>query len=136
MPPKSPAAHRFIRTRRDHATETAEDYTELIADLIAEKGEARVGDIAASLGVTHVAVSRMVGRLKRQGLAKADPYGPVSLSPKGKTMAQKAKKRHEIVVSFLRSLGVPADHAEADAEGIEHHCSPATVQAMAKFSKR
>lgn len=132
MPPKKPSAARFERTRRDHATESAEDYTELIAALIAERGEARVGDIASELGVTHVAVSRMVGRLKRIGLAKATPYGPVSLTPKGRTMAMRAKERHDVVVRFLLSIGVPARQAEADAEGIEHHCSKATLGAMTR----
>jgi DtxR family transcriptional regulator, manganese transport regulator len=34
----------LAKTRRDHANETAEDYVEAIADLIAETGEARVVD--------------------------------------------------------------------------------------------
>ena len=37
-------AERFKRVRDAHQTEMAEDYVELIADLIDEKGEARVVD--------------------------------------------------------------------------------------------
>jgi DtxR family manganese transport transcriptional regulator len=34
------------------------------------------------------------------------------------------------VVAFLRSLGVPERIAEMDAEGIEHHVSPDTLNAF------
>jgi DtxR family manganese transport transcriptional regulator len=37
------------------------------------------------------------------------------------------------VVDVLRALGVPAEAAEADAEGIEHHVSEATLRAFAEF---
>ena len=36
----------FKRTRADHQSELAEDYVELIADLIDEKAEARGNDVA------------------------------------------------------------------------------------------
>lgn len=136
MAERQRSSQRYQRTRRDHAAEAAEDYTELIAALIESRGEARVGDIAAELGVTHVAVSRMVGRLKRAGLAKAEPYAPVTLTPKGRAMAARARARHETVVRFLTSIGVPAPQAETDAEGIEHHCSQATLDAMERALAR
>ncbi len=122
--------NRYLRTRTDHATEVAEDYTELIAELMEEKGEARVGDMAEALGVTHVAVSRMLGKLRGAGLVQGDRRKPISLTEEGRAMAVRAKRRHEIVVAFLRSIGVPEAQAEADAEGIEHHCSVATLRAM------
>jgi len=34
------------------------------------------------------------------------------------------------VVEFLRALGVPEPVAQNDAEGIEHHVSPATLAAF------
>jgi len=37
------------------------------------------------------------------------------------------------VVDFLLALGVPKEVAEADAEGIEHHVSPETLEAFRKF---
>ena len=39
-------AHWHTKTRRDHSAETAEDYVELIAQLIRRHGEARTVDIA------------------------------------------------------------------------------------------
>lgn len=131
-----PASNPYVRTRRDHANELAEDYTELIADLIDTRSEARVGDIAATLGVSHVAVSRMLGRLREAGLVEFSPRQPVTLTAKGRDVAARAKRRHEIVVAFLVSIGVSARQAETDAEGIEHHCSEETLNAMAHATGR
>jgi uncharacterized MAPEG superfamily protein len=51
MPRKAIAesAAKFDRIRRAHQSEVAEDYVEMIADLIAETGEARTVDLAAAL---------------------------------------------------------------------------------------
>jgi DtxR family manganese transport transcriptional regulator len=120
-------------TRRAHAQERAQDYVEAIADLIAEQGEARATEIARSLGVTHVTVIRTVQRLQREGLVKTLPYRSIFLTPAGRALAARAKERHQTVVAFLEALGVPVAAARADAEGIEHHVSPATLAAMNKF---
>lgn len=125
----------FARTRKDHAAELAEDYVELIDDLIGETGEARAVDIARRLGVTHVTVTKAVARLQREGLVTSAPYRSIFLTPAGKRIAERARKRHQTVIDFLLAIGVPQDDAEADAEGIEHHISPATLSAMRRFLK-
>lgn len=125
-----PDTQRFARTRADHRDETAEDYVEAIADLIDEGRAARVGDLARLMGVSHVTVSRIVGRLRELGLVLAEPYRPVELTPAGRRLAERSRVRHETVLAFLLAIGVPRKQAEIDAEGIEHHVSDATVRAM------
>lgn len=120
------------QTRREHASETAEDYVEAIADLSASKGEARVVDLARRLGVTHVTVNRTVTRLQREGFVRAQPYRAIFLTDSGRKLAEECRHRHGIVVAFLLSLGIPEKTAEIDAEGIEHHVSPATLAAFAR----
>jgi DtxR family manganese transport transcriptional regulator len=115
------------RTRQEHSQETAQDYVELIADLIGTTGEARVIDLARRLGVTHVTVGRTIQRLQREGLVTTQPYRSIFLTDSGKKLSEEAHSRHEIVVAFLESIGVPADTARSDAEGIEHHVSEATL---------
>ena len=51
-------ARRFGKARTARSAATLEDYTELIADLIAANGEARMADIARRLGVAHPTVSK------------------------------------------------------------------------------
>jgi len=124
------------RTRREHSTETAEDYAEAIAELSATVGEARAVDLARRLGVSHVTVIRTVGRLQRDGYVRTQPYRAIFLTDKGKQLAEASRRRHDIVVEFLRRLGVPEAMAQADAEGIEHHVSSETLAAFRRYVNR
>jgi DtxR family manganese transport transcriptional regulator len=124
------------RTREEHAQEIAQDYVEIIAELIAATGEARVIDIARRLGVTHVTVARTIQRLQRDGLVTTLPYRSIFLTPVGSKLSEESRTRHEIVVEFLESLGVPALIAQSDAEGLEHHVSKETLAAFVKHLRR
>jgi DtxR family manganese transport transcriptional regulator len=123
-------AENLSQTRREHANEIAEDYVEAIADLVAETGEARVVDLAGRLGVTHVTVNRTIARLQKSGLVTSQPYRAIFLTDQGRNLAAASKSRHQTVVNFLRSLGIPNRVAEKDAEGIEHHVSSDTLAAF------
>ncbi|MBC8064348.1 MAG: manganese-binding transcriptional regulator MntR [Chlorobia bacterium] len=130
------SADRFQRTRDDHSRENAEDYVELIEALIEETGEARAVDLAEKLGVSHVTVSKTIQRLQREGYVTSQPYRSIFLTDKGRAVAMASRARHELVLQFLTALGVPDDVAEIDAEGIEHHVSAATLDAMRAFLNR
>jgi DtxR family manganese transport transcriptional regulator len=128
-------AKRFGVARQRRAASMLEDYTELIADLIACNGEARTTDIAERLGVAHPTASKAIARLKREGLAVSRPYRGVFLTDAGKAMAERSRQRHRLVVNLLLAVGVPLEAAEADAEGIEHYVSQTTLRAFAAFVK-
>ncbi|MCH2179103.1 MAG: manganese-binding transcriptional regulator MntR [Mariniblastus sp.] len=133
--PKSPSTpHR--RTRNDHATETAEDYVEAVADIINSKDSCRVGDLAKKFAVSHVTVSRIIRRLQAEGLVDTTPYQPIQLTSRGKRLAVQSKLRHEIVHQFLLAIGVDETTATIDSEGIEHHVSPKTLRVMQRFVQR
>jgi len=138
-PPDLPAeptqAGRFEQARRVQSMALLEDYAELIADLLATGGEARPTDIARRLGVTHATATKAITRLKREGLATALPYRGVFLTEAGESLAARVKTRHRLVVDLLCAVGVPAEAAEQDAEGIEHHVSDITLAAFARFLK-
>lgn len=121
------------RTRLEHATETAQDYVEAIADLSATQGEARATDLAHRLGVSHVTVIRTIARLQRDGYVSSRPYRSIFLTEKGSLLAAESRRRHETVLSFLRAIGVSEETAQIDAEGIEHHVSPETLLALDQF---
>lgn len=123
----------YSRIRSDHATELAEDYVEAIAEIQEEKGSCRSVDLARLFGVSHVTVNKTVGRLVRDGFVETEPYGPVTLTTKGRKLAKAAKVRHELVFAFLVALGVSKKTAQIDSEGIEHHVSGETLEAMQKF---
>ena len=126
----------FGRTRDDHRSEIAEDYVELIADLIDAAGEARVVDLAHRLGVTAATVNNTVARLQRDGLVRSEPYRAIFLTDQGRDLALACRRRHAIVYAFLRAIGVEDATARQVAEGIEHHVSGETLDAFARVTER
>src|SRR5262245_36805694 len=120
-------AGRFKKVRDAHQTEVAEDYVELIAELIETSGEARLVDLAERLGVTNATVNNTVQRLVRDGLVTCRPYRSIFLTDEGRALAASSRERHRLVRDFLVALGVDPETAEADAEGIEHHVSDVTL---------
>ena len=126
-------SQRLKKTRDDHSREIAEDYVEMIADLIHAEQVCRVTGLARRMGVSHVTASRTVNRLVEAGLARTSPHQPITLTPKGTRLANAARRRHQVVLEFLKEIGVSERIADSDAEGIEHHCSPETIAAMSRF---
>jgi DtxR family manganese transport transcriptional regulator len=128
-------AENFRQTRRARKTEIAEDYVELIADLIDSGGEARAVDIARRLGVSHATVIKTIARLQRDGLVVTKPYRAIFLTEEGSRLASWSRQRHELVLKFLLAIGISEETAHADAEGIEHHVSPETLAAFERLAE-
>ena len=133
LPPVAAQARRFDKARSAQSLARMEDYAELISDLIAAQGEARPTDIARRLGVSHATAIKFVARMKQAGLVTSQPYRGVFLTQAGADLAEKTRRRHRLVVDLLVAVGVPAEVAEADAEGMEHHVSDASLDAFARF---
>ena len=55
----------FSKVRNAHKTENTEDYLELIAELLNFKGEARIVDIAESLGIAQALSHRHISEPTR-----------------------------------------------------------------------
>lgn len=125
----------FLQVREAHRRELIDDYVELIADLIRDCGEARQVDLAARLGVSQPTVAKMLKRLVTAGLVEQQPYRGIFLTAEGEALAEASRVRHQIVESFLLALGVSAETARRDAEGIEHHVSEETLQIFCRFAK-
>jgi len=130
------SAAKFDRIRRAHQSEVAEDYVEMISDLIAETGEARTVDLAARFGVTSPTVNAIVRRLQREALVETRPYRSIFLTEAGMALAEASRARRRIVRGFLVTIGVPDSIAEEDAEGVEHHVSEETLAVFAKITRQ
>jgi len=131
-----PRAEVFQGVRAARRSELAEDYVELIAELIHDQGEARLVDIATKMGVTAPTVAKTLDRLARDGLITRAKYRSVFLTEEGEALAKECGRRHEIVLRFLLSLGLDPETAERDAEGIEHHVSERTLALFSAFASR
>ncbi len=130
----SDSAAKFDRIRLAHQSEVAEDYVEMISDLIEETGEARTVDLATRFGVTSPTVNAIVRRLQRENLVETRPYRSIFLTEAGKALAESSRARHQIVRDFLVTIGVPETIAEEDAEGVEHHVSEETLAVFAQIT--
>ncbi len=130
---KKRGTNEFSRTRHDHANETAEDYVEAVAQLEEENGACRGADLARLFEVSHVTVTKTIARLKDEGLVDTRPYGPITLTARGRRLARESQRRHELVLDFLLAIGVSEETARVDAEGIEHHVSQETLDCFRKI---
>jgi len=136
MPAPDQQARQHASVRHAHETELAEDYVELIADLIDSDGEARAVELARRFGVSQATVAKMLNRLVDRGLIVRERYRAILLTDAGRAVAEQSRSRHALVLEFLRTLGVPDESARLDAEGIEHHVSNDTLEAMRRFLDR
>ncbi|MGY4876453.1 manganese-binding transcriptional regulator MntR [Vreelandella aquamarina] len=136
LPPVEQHIRQYETVRFAHETELIEDYVELIGDLITHRGEARAADIASRMGVSQATVSKMIRRLNELELVTSQPYRSLFLTSAGKEMAKISRKRHDIVLNFLRALGVNDTTARIDAEGMEHHVSDETLAIMQQFTEQ
>ena len=130
LKPVEHQAQDFGRVRDAHSSELAEDYVELIADLLATTGDVRAVDLAQRFGVTPATVNNTVKRLVRDGLVRSKRYRSIFLTDAGLALAERCRARHRIVRDFLIGLGIDPVTAESDAEGIEHHVSEQTLAAF------
>lgn len=110
-------------------TASLEDYLEAIYFLNGEKGEVRVTDLAAQMGISKPSVNRAINTLKCQGYVLHEHYKSLSLTKEGLALAKDVAKRHEILKRFLvQVLSVEETTAEQEACSIEHILSMDTIK--------
>lgn len=102
-----------MRASTEKLSESLENYLETILVLARERPVARARDISQRLGVSSSSVTGALQALSGLGLVNYEPYGLITLTPRGSELAAKVLWRHEALRRFLVSiLGV--DEAEAD----------------------
>jgi len=116
-------------------TPRAEDYLEVVYDLIHEKGYATTSDISERLNVKPPTVSNMVGKLAAKGYLKHERYRGMNLTEHGENVARSVLRRHEVISELLSMIGVADDVAYEDTEGIEHHVQPTTIRRIERLAE-
>ncbi|WP_086976213.1 metal-dependent transcriptional regulator [Archaeoglobus fulgidus] len=111
----------------------AEDYLEAIYSLSKEKGYAKVMELSEMLDVKPATVSEMLEKLSRMGYVKYKKRSHVKLTEKGVREAMKLREKRNVVIKFLKAIGVPEDVAERDACTIEHVLHPETLRQLRNF---
>jgi len=110
-----------MRSATGKLTASQEDYLEAILVLLAERGAARVRDIARRLRVAMPSVTRSLRSLARRRLVNYTPYEQVTLTDRGRELAEGVLSQHRVLRRFLTDvLGLDVESAEANACRMEH----------------
>ena len=100
--------------------ESAENYLEAIFVIGKEKGFVRSVDVANHLNFTKPSVSVAMKTFREEGYILMDPGGGITLTEKGKAIAERIYERHQVIAKALIALGVSEKQAYDDSCKIEH----------------
>ena len=112
--------------------ESSENYLETVLMLHEKKGSVRAVDIANELGFSKASVSVAMKNLRENGYLTVESSGNISLTDKGRIIAESIFEKHKVVSALFIRLGVPPEIAARDACKIEHVLSPETFDALKK----
>ncbi len=110
--------------------ESGEMYLETIHVLLSKNGAVRSVDVSEHMGYSKPSVSRAVGLLKKGEYIQVDKDGYITLTEKGKDVAEKIYERHMVLSNMLIALGVSAETAAEDACRLEHAISDESFEAI------
>ena len=113
--------------------ESGEMYLESVLVLLKEKGQVRSVDVGEYMGFSKPSVSRAMKILRQEDYVKFDDDGHITLTRKGKRVAEKIYERHVVLSEWLTSIGVAEDVAAEDACKVEHVISDETFDAIKKL---
>lgn len=103
--------------------ESAENYLEQILIINNKKGYCRSIDICNEMGFSKPSVSVYMKNLREDGYISVDDNGNITLTEKGKEIADKIYDRHNVIAGFLMQLGTSEETAYKDSCKIEHDIS-------------
>lgn len=109
---------------------TGEDYLEAVLILDRQKGDVRCVDLPTFLERSKPTITNMVTRLCESGFLVREDNKSISLTTKGKEVAEKIYERHRFFTKRLIAAGVDPKTAERDACRLEHAISEESFQKL------
>lgn len=114
--------------------ESAENYLETILILQQRKGNVRSIDIANELQFSKPSISVAMKNLRENGYIEMDAGGLITLTEKGRQIAETIYERHTLLSDWLQILGVDPKIAAEDACRIEHVISKESFEAIKRHA--
>lgn len=115
--------------------ESGENYLEAILMIYKKKGSVRSIDIVNQLNISKPSVSVAMKNMRENGYILMDESSCITLTEKGREIAERIYERHLILQDMLIGLGVSEKAAMEDACRIEHDLSEETFEAIKKHYK-
>ncbi len=116
--------------------ESGEMYLEAILVLSKQTGFVRAIDVSEYLGYSKPSVSRAMGILRQGEYIVTETDGAITLTEKGREIAEKIYERHTLLTELLIRMGVSEETAAADACKLEHAISDESFQAIKRFAAK
>ena len=113
--------------------ESAENYLETILMLSKTLPVVRAVDISNELGFKKSSVSVAMKHLRENNHITVSGAGFITLTESGRQIAEMVFERHEVISSWLISMGVSEEVALEDACKMEHVISEESFDAIKKF---
>ena len=110
--------------------ESVENYLETILRLSEKLPVVRSVDIAEELGYKKSSISVAMKNLKNQEYITVSDRGYIQLTESGMGIARKIYERHDVISTWLVTLGVDPQVASDDACKLEHVVSDQTFNAL------
>lgn len=116
--------------------ESAENYLETLLILKKRLGDVRSIDIVNELNFAKPSVSVAMKNLRENGYVEMDGNGYLSLTDKGRVIAETMYERHTLLSDWLITLGVNEKTAVEDACRIEHVISAESFAAIKRHAQQ
>lgn len=110
--------------------ESVENYLETILRLSEKLPVVRSVDIAEELGYKKSSISVAMKNLKNQEYITVSDRGYIQLTESGMGIARKIYERHDVISTWIVTLGVDPQVASDDACKLEHVLSDQTFNAL------
>jgi len=111
-----------------------EDYLEAIFHISSEKQAARAKDISDRLKVNKSSVTGALRSLAEKGYVNYAPYDIITLTDRGKILAEDVVRRHETLKDFfIKILLLEEEEAEESSCKIEHAISNKILDRIINF---
>ena len=113
--------------------ESSEMYLETILVLSRRLPVVRSVDIATEMNFKKSSISVAMKRLRENGYIKVNESGFITLTEKGREIAEMIYERHTFLSGWLTALGVDEKTAVEDACRMEHDISRESFAAIKRF---
>lgn len=117
-------------------SEAEEMYLETILILSIDGRPVRMIDIAKHMSYSKPTVSVLLKKFREKRFVETDENGFVSLTDRGRAIAERIYDRHQSLARFFMALGVSEETAVADACKMEHDISDETYARMKEHFKK
>lgn len=113
--------------------EAAQNYLETILILNNRQKNVRAIDICNELSYSKPTVSIVMKQFRENGFINTDSDGYITLTDKGREIAETMYERHNVIAKILMSIGVDENTAFQDACKIEHVISEKSFESMKNY---